>query len=346
MVKKLWMLCCIMMVMVVTIIVNVSAASAGGAYDLLTVDDEKYYYTWFNPEVEPTDKYKHLIGNYRITEVFQTGGTLDSFIPPEYVGAVIRIMCVKNDYGNVLGVGKLISAPANTILARALEELEVKKAEYGDDNIGFEFIDSLFFDRGGGVLWGSDADFGMSLYRLTAKAEDDYCKARCYMSGNKIYVYTEEGYDRYNDNEIFKKRFVLERISSHADDAMKEVGYLSNPVEQPRTPSSAEAKPNIRYHVEHVYLNSPGVATIEGYFANDGDIDGYAKLVELDLALTADNGQQMWAYSGIRHDVNIEVPANKYVNYTYYVQHKNIPEYHKRFKWKANTNTHWSTSAS
>ncbi len=270
----------------------------------------------------------------------------DSFIPPEYVGAVIRIMCDKNDFGNVLGVGKLISAPANTILARALEELEVKKAEYGNDNIGFEFISSLFFDRGGSVLWGSDADFGLLLYPLTAKAEDDSCYARCYMSGNKIYVYTEEGYDRYNDNEIFKKRFVLERISSNADDAMKEVGYLTKPVEQPITPSSTEAKAQIRYRVDHVYLNTPGEATIEGHFTNDGDMTGYAKLVELDLTLTADNGQQMWAYSGIRHDVNIEVPANKYVNYTYYVQHKNIPEYHKRFKWKANTNTHWSTSAS
>ncbi|WP_027406603.1 hypothetical protein [Anaerovibrio sp. RM50] len=108
---------------------------------------------------------------------------------------------------------------------------------------------------------------------------------------------------------------------------------------------SAEAKPHIVYHVEHVYLQTPGEATIEGYFVNEGDTDAYAKWVDLDLSLTADNGQLMWSDSGIRHYLDIEVPAYEYVYYTYYIQNDDIPEYHQRFTWKSHTNTHWSTSA-
>ena len=109
--------------------------------------------------------------------------------------------------------------------------------------------------------------------------------------------------------------------------------------------SSAEAKPHIVYHVEHVYLYSPGEATIEGYFVNEGDTDGYAKWVDLDLTLIADNGQEMWSDSGIRHYLDIRVPAYEYVDYTYYVQNSDLPEYYGKVGFRSHTNTHWSTGA-
>ena len=111
-------------------------------------------------------------------------------------------------------------------------------------------------------------------------------------------------------------------------------------------PQAAEAKPHILYHVEHVYLNDPGEATIVGYFQNDGDRKAYVKWTEFDLTLTADNGQQMWADTGIRHDLDLEVPAGESVEYTFFIQNPDIPEYHGRFRWRTrNCRTHWDVNA-
>lgn len=111
-------------------------------------------------------------------------------------------------------------------------------------------------------------------------------------------------------------------------------------------PQEAAAKPHILFHVRHVRLNSPGEATIEGYFANDGDTTAYAKWVQFDLTLKADNGQVMWQDYGIRHYMDVKVPAYSTVDYTFYIHNSDIPEYHKRFTWRTHNNkTHWSKSA-
>ncbi|MBP3231454.1 MAG: hypothetical protein J6M33_04090 [Anaerovibrio sp.] len=108
---------------------------------------------------------------------------------------------------------------------------------------------------------------------------------------------------------------------------------------------SVEAKPQIRYHVEKIQLDSPGEATIVGHFSNDGDETGYVKWMDLDLTLIADNGQQMWADTGIRHYVEKMVPAYEMVHYTFYIQNGDIPEYQKKFRWKCHSNTHWEKNA-
>ncbi|WP_407399981.1 hypothetical protein [Anaerovibrio sp.] len=108
---------------------------------------------------------------------------------------------------------------------------------------------------------------------------------------------------------------------------------------------SAEAKAKIRYHVDHVRLYSPGQATIEGHFTNDGDSTGYVKWVDLDLTITATNKQQMWAGVGIRHYVEQKVPAYGIVHYNYILKNAGIPEYHKKYNWKSHTNTQWSNKA-
>ena len=111
-------------------------------------------------------------------------------------------------------------------------------------------------------------------------------------------------------------------------------------------PLSASAKPHILFHVEHVYLNDPGEATVVGYFENDGDRTAYVKWTELDLTITADNGQQMWADTGIHHELDLEVPAGDFVDYTFYIQNPDIPEYHGRYHWRtSNCRTHWNVNA-
>lgn len=111
-------------------------------------------------------------------------------------------------------------------------------------------------------------------------------------------------------------------------------------------PQGAEAKPQIKFTIEHVYLHTAGEAEIVGYFENSGDQGAYVKWTDLDLTLTADNGQEMWSDYGIRHYVeDIYVPAGEYIAYTYYVQHPDIPEYHGKYRYRYHTNTHWEKAA-
>ncbi|MBQ4404690.1 MAG: hypothetical protein IJT47_05310 [Selenomonadaceae bacterium] len=110
--------------------------------------------------------------------------------------------------------------------------------------------------------------------------------------------------------------------------------------------ATASARPEIHYKIDNVYLPTPGEATIEGHFENNGDTDAYAKWVEFDLILTADNGQQMWADYGIKHNFDIYIPAYSSIEYTFYIQHPDIPEYHNSFNWQyKRMRTHWDTSA-
>ena len=114
------------------------------------------------------------------------------------------------------------------------------------------------------------------------------------------------------------------------------------------SPQTAAAKPHILFHTEHVYLHHAGEVEVVGYFDNDGDEPAYAQWLEFDLALIADNGQQMWADSGIRHypDDTVYVPEGSYVAYTFYIQNPDIPEYHGHYRWKTTNNrTHWSKAA-
>lgn len=111
-------------------------------------------------------------------------------------------------------------------------------------------------------------------------------------------------------------------------------------------PQGAEARPIIKFSVEHVYLRSAGEVEIVGYFENSGDTGAYVKWTELDLTLTADNGQEMWSDAGIRHYVDdIYVPAGEYIAYTYYVQNPDIPEYHGKYRFRTHTSTHWEIAA-
>ena len=111
-------------------------------------------------------------------------------------------------------------------------------------------------------------------------------------------------------------------------------------------PQGAEAKPHIKFSIEHIYLHEPGEAEVVGYFENSGDQGAYVKWTEIDLTLIADNGQEMWSDVGIRHYVDdIYVPAGEYVAYTCYVQNPNIPEYHGKFRWRTHPNTHWEKAA-
>lgn len=330
MVKKVWMLCWGLVVMMAMVFVNVSAVEAYNIDELANhefVDAPAQECELPSEGFEFLRKVEHLRGTYRIAEVYSTGyhndGTFE--FKPEDVGTVIKIFYCERGL-----MGKLISAPANSQFTRVIEALKQKREEENEPDLIATLIWDIHYqegDTGAHVTFNFEPSLGMFADR--AYADKSYFDK----VGNVIVLY---------EDNVWKgprKSIVLEKID--ATPRLNAQGYLTKPVEQPITPSSQ----HIRYSVDHVYLNTPGEATIEGHFTNDGDMTGYVKWVDLDLTLTADNGQQMWAYSGIRHDVNIEVPANKYVNYTIYVQHKNIPEYHKRFKWKANTNTHWSTSA-
>ena len=111
-------------------------------------------------------------------------------------------------------------------------------------------------------------------------------------------------------------------------------------------PTAALARPTIKFHVEHVYLYEAGEAEIVGYFENTGDQGAFVKWMDLDLTLIADNSQQMWSDAGIRHYVDdIYVNPQEYVEYTYYVQNPDIPEYHGKYRFRFHTNTHWEKAA-
>ena len=111
-------------------------------------------------------------------------------------------------------------------------------------------------------------------------------------------------------------------------------------------PSAAQARPVIKFTIEHVYIHQAGEVEVVGYFENHGDQGAYVKWTDIDLKLIADNGQLMWADAGIRHYVDdVYVPANEYVAYTCYIQHPDIPEYHGKYRHRWHTNTHWEKAA-
>ena len=111
-------------------------------------------------------------------------------------------------------------------------------------------------------------------------------------------------------------------------------------------PPEAQAKPLIKFSIEHVYLHEAGEAELVGYFENTGDQDAFVKWTDIDLTLIADNGQEIWSDYGIRHYVDdVYVPANGYVAYTCYIQNQDIPEYHGKYRSRWHTSTHWGKSA-
>lgn len=109
--------------------------------------------------------------------------------------------------------------------------------------------------------------------------------------------------------------------------------------------ANADAAPSIKYRVTHVRLIDQGELEVQGYFENKGDRDAYAKCITLDLTLIADNGQEMWSDSGIEHYIDVYVPADGALEYTFYVQNEEIPEYHGKFRYRWHTHTNWDTSA-
>ena len=111
-------------------------------------------------------------------------------------------------------------------------------------------------------------------------------------------------------------------------------------------PTSALARPVIKYQVEHTNLYGAGEVEIVGYFVNEGDQGAFVKWTEIDLTLIADNGQEMWSDTGIFHEVDdIYIDPGDYVAYTCYVQNPDIPEYHGKYRWRYHTNTHWEKAA-
>ena len=111
-------------------------------------------------------------------------------------------------------------------------------------------------------------------------------------------------------------------------------------------PSTAQARPVIKFTIEYVYIHQAGEVEVVGYFENSGDQGAYVKWTDIDLKLIADNGQLMWADTGIRHYVNdIYVPANEYVAYTCYIQNPDIPEYHGKYRHRWHTKTHCEKAA-
>jgi len=111
-------------------------------------------------------------------------------------------------------------------------------------------------------------------------------------------------------------------------------------------PPSAMAKPIIKYHIEHVHMYNAGEVEVVGYFENTGDEAAYVKWTEVDITLICDNGQQMWSDAGIRHYVDdFYIPPQDYVDYTFYIQNPDIPEYHGKYRSRWHTNTHWERAA-
>ena len=108
---------------------------------------------------------------------------------------------------------------------------------------------------------------------------------------------------------------------------------------------SAEAKPNISYHVTNVVLETPGEATIEGYFTNEGTTSAYVKCLAFDLVLTGNDGQQLWADYGVEHYIDVFVPAHKSVDYTFYIRSSGLPLYDGNFTWDFKHRIQWDTAA-
>ena len=111
-------------------------------------------------------------------------------------------------------------------------------------------------------------------------------------------------------------------------------------------PQAALARPVIKFHVQHVYLETPGEATLVGYIENSGDEGAHVKWTDIDLTLIADNGQQMWSDTGIRHEIDdYYIAPGESMEYTVYIQNPDIPEYHQKFRWRFNSSTHWEKAA-
>lgn len=107
-------------------------------------------------------------------------------------------------------------------------------------------------------------------------------------------------------------------------------------------PQTAAARPIIRFNIESVNLLEAGEAEIVGHFYNEGDQAATVQWLELELTLIADNGQQMWADAGIRHDTDgIEILPGGTVDYVFYIQNPDIPEYHGGYRWRYYVKNHW-----
>lgn len=111
-------------------------------------------------------------------------------------------------------------------------------------------------------------------------------------------------------------------------------------------PPSAQARPVLSFNIEHVYMREAGELELVGFFTNTGDQAAYVKWTDIDIAVKADNGQEIWSDYGIRHYVDdVYVPADGYVAYTCYIQNRDIPEYHGKISSRWHTSTHWEKNA-
>ena len=90
--------------------------------------------------------------------------------------------------------------------------------------------------------------------------------------------------------------------------------------------------------ISHYFTKKMGFTT--HYFENEGDDGAYVKSVRLDLTLIDEDGQQMWQDYGIRHSLDLYVPAYEVVDYTFFIQEPGIPGYYGTFdyRWRADIN--------
>ncbi len=227
--KKLWMLCWGLAVMVTAIAVNVSPVAAEG---LVIVDSSEFgdedwmpSSTGIETSELPTRDYDkqfaYLRGVYRIAEVYQTG-----LIRPEDVGAVIKITSYVSvgysfsyngetgeyidgdDYHRIYLAGNLVSAPANTRMARALEYLEAEKAKAKAEWEGKPLDDGDPDSYAYTVFRSFDTQNGkITVHVNPINFRDDDFRAFWIESGDRINICD---YDYYNGRYI--PLFALERI--------------------------------------------------------------------------------------------------------------------------------------
>ena len=112
-------------------------------------------------------------------------------------------------------------------------------------------------------------------------------------------------------------------------------------------PSAAQAKPSIKFSIEHVYMHHAGEVEIVGYFENTGDQTGYIKSFQHDLIINnQDDSQLIWRGHNIHYTTNIKVAPQQKVKHVFHVKNKHIPRYTQRYHWQVkNVHFHWNTSA-